>query len=338
MKYKKQKNKLIRIWEILRQDTDRAHPIGTVALMQRLGEEGIHVERKTVYDDIRLLCEMGYPVHTIRRRTNEYYAEDSSFSVAELRLLIDSVQSASFLSKRKSKELANKVAALAGANKGETLRGTTTILAGTDNDSDELWRVVGVLQQAIADSRRVTFRYFDYDVHKARCYRTRSDGSDVYLFDPCALVYTDNNYYLVGVLDGKDNYSSYRIDRLGDICPLPDKRALPPWTKQRSVADYCKQKFGMFAGEGVRATFLCRNEVQIINIVLSRFGFDTKLTLMDDEHFFFTATVQISPQFYSWLVGLEGKVLLYAPQDALVAYRDYLHDQMTKVDALADKR
>ena len=336
MKHKNQKNKLIRIWEILRQDTDAAHTLSTNALVERLADEGIVVERKTIYNDIKLLQDMGYPVYVRRTRVNEYYAEDSSFSVAELRILIDSVQAASFLSARKAKELANKVALLAGANRGEALRGTTTFFSEAARPDDEVWNAVGTLQQAIADRRRITFRYYHYDMYKNRRYQTRSDGTDVYALSPYNLLYKDNNYYLVGILEGKDNYSTYRVDRMVDVVVGDEKRATPDWTKTYAVSTYCNETFGMYAGTGVRATFLCSDE-RAVGIVLGRFGYDTKLVPIDDTHYYFTANVQLSPQFYSWLVGLDNLIRLYSPAEAVEAYSRFLQAQLAAVQALADK-
>lgn len=334
MKHKNQKNKLIRIWEILRQDTDRTNTVSTNELVRRLGEEGIAVERKTIYEDIRLLQTMGYPVYVRRSRVNEYYAEDSSFSVAELRLLIDSVQSATFLSSRLSKELTNKVAALAGSGRAETLRGVTTFLSGDHRPDDEVLATVGLIQQAIAARRKVGFRYFFMNVDKQRVYRERSSGGQEYRFSPYSLVYKDNNYYLVGILDEQDKYLTFRVDRMCDLVILPEARYLPLWAKTHLAADYIKETFSMFAGDSVRATFLCQNTAGVIDIVLERFGYSTALTAIDDEHFYFAANVQLSPQFFSWLVGLDGKVILYSPREALDEYCRYLQAQLTRVGAL----
>ena len=320
----------------MRQDTDESHAISTIELVKRLADEGIVAERKTIYADIHLLQSMGYPVFVRRKRVNEYYAEDSGFSVSELRLLIDSIQSASFLSTVKAKELTNKVALLAGANRAETLRGTTTFLSEAARPDDTIWEAVDILQQAIAARCQVAFRYFRYDVQKNKKYSMRTDGSDTYIFSPYGLLYKDNNYYLVGVLLGKDGYSTFRVDRMADVVKRNEKRETPDCTKTIGVEDYCKQTFGMYAGKNVRATFLCNDE-KAVGIILGRFGYNTKLVPIDETHFYFTANVQLSPQFYSWLVGLNNMIRLYSPAEAVKEYADYLREQLAAVQALADK-
>ena len=94
---KGQRLKLLKIWEILRQETDEAHPMSSVALLQRLEEIDIKCDRRTLYADIQALNESGYKIHCNRRKTNEYFVERREFSMAEIQILMDAVQAASFI-------------------------------------------------------------------------------------------------------------------------------------------------------------------------------------------------------------------------------------------------
>ena len=82
---KGQRLKLLKIWEILRQETDEAHPMSSVALLQRLEEIDIKCDRRTLYADIQALNESGYKIHCNRRKTNEYFVERREFSMAEIK-------------------------------------------------------------------------------------------------------------------------------------------------------------------------------------------------------------------------------------------------------------
>ena len=52
-----QKIKLLKLMELLRQETDENHPITTSEICRRLGEMGISCERRTVGKDMKVLRE-----------------------------------------------------------------------------------------------------------------------------------------------------------------------------------------------------------------------------------------------------------------------------------------
>jgi predicted DNA-binding transcriptional regulator YafY len=336
MRNKNQKIKLLRIWETLRQETDEEHTLSTVQLMERLTEEGVKCERKSIYDDVRSLQELGYPVEVKRTKVNEYYVADRSFSTAELRLLMDSVQAANFLSDNKTKELTSKIAALAGNAKGERLRSNTQFVGGKRRD-DAATDNLEKLQSALEKRRKVSFGYYDLDVKKERVFRTRSDGSQLYVASPKSLVCKDDNYYMLAVMEGRDHYVTYRVDRMSDINILRDKVTTPEWCKQQPVSKYLKSTFGMFSGNTERVTMLCKNQPKVINMVLDEFGYDTRLVDRKDGTFYFATDVQVSPVFFAWLMTTGDNVRLYSPQSVCEAYKNALKAELIGQETIVDK-
>lgn len=334
MKNKNQKLKLLRTWEILRQDTDAEHTMSTVQLMERLGEEGIICERKSVYDDIRMLQELDYPVKVKRTRVNEYYVDDRSFSTAELRMLMDSVQAANFLSATMAKGLTNKIAALAGNARGEKLRLNTHFVQAGRRMDNEVTATIETLQRALERKRQIRFRYFDTNVDKSRAYRRRSGGSEWYVANPRCLVCHEGNYYVVCVMDGHDDYAKYRLDRMGDLTVLPNRVELPPWVNRKSVNEYLKGAFGMYSGKTEHVSMLCKNEKNNVDLVLDKFGYDLRLTDRGDGYFSFSTDVQVSPVFFAWLVSMEGKVQLASPHTVREQYRALLKSALADADGV----
>ena len=79
---KGQRLKLLKIWEILRQETDKDHTLTTVDLLERLDDIGIKCDRRTLYADIKALNDNCYNVNFVRRMANEYYVEKREFIMA----------------------------------------------------------------------------------------------------------------------------------------------------------------------------------------------------------------------------------------------------------------
>lgn len=113
-----QKIKLLKIMEILRQETDEEHPMTKAELCDRLISMNISCNIRSLNRDIPLLNEQGYEImETMIGREKGYFACDRSFSVPELKILIDAVQAASFVTNKKTGELIDKIAALGGSHR-----------------------------------------------------------------------------------------------------------------------------------------------------------------------------------------------------------------------------
>ena len=118
-----QKIKLLKLMELLKQETDELHPFSTSEICSRLGAMGISCERRTLAKDIALLNEQGFEVMWCKvGKEKGYYIEDRSFSVPELKILIDAVQAANFITEKKSVELIDKISALGGSHRADILK------------------------------------------------------------------------------------------------------------------------------------------------------------------------------------------------------------------------
>ena len=86
------KIKLLKLLEILRQDSDEDHYIGTTELIDKLADMGIVCDRRTLYKDIEVLNNFGYEVLCEKSpgKPNCYCVADRSFDVLELRIRLKS--------------------------------------------------------------------------------------------------------------------------------------------------------------------------------------------------------------------------------------------------------
>ena len=60
------KLRVVKLLEILQQDTDSEHPLGTNSLLQRLADIGFAADRRTVARDIEILNAQGYEVMHVK--------------------------------------------------------------------------------------------------------------------------------------------------------------------------------------------------------------------------------------------------------------------------------
>lgn len=97
-----QKLKLLYLIKMLRENTDENHPMSTPDIIKYLENQGIHAERKSIYNDMECLADFGYDVVQVQSRLGGgYYLGSREFELPELKLLVDAVQSSRFITTKK---------------------------------------------------------------------------------------------------------------------------------------------------------------------------------------------------------------------------------------------
>ncbi len=307
--------RLIKLWEILNAETDEDHRIGTNALLERLGKENIECTRKTLYGDIDTLNELGYEVLCKRRVGNEYYVVDRKFDLPEIRILLDAVQAATFITEDKTKLLVDKIASLAGSNRAQILKRNVVKFNTRKKDNEKIFYNVNEISLAITQGKKITFKYFKFNEKHERVYQK---NSAVYCVNPIATVFDDDNYYLVCRHDGRDAVTHYRVDRM-DSVNITDADIETAQEENFDIAKHKNEIFGMFTGEEVEATFAFKPT--LTDVVFDKFG--PVNAVRNGRDLVFSATVQKSPQFYAWCCGFGTDFRVIAPKSLVAELKDY---------------
>jgi predicted DNA-binding transcriptional regulator YafY len=159
-----QKIKLLKLYELLKLETDEGHPLTTREICEQLGDIGITCDRRTLSKDIALLNEYDYEIMSVMiGHEKAYYVEDRRFSIPELKILIDAVQAANFITEKKTNELISKIAALSSSNKAEVLKGNMVIFNSNKHSNESIYYNIGYINEAIENKRQVSFNYYDLD-------------------------------------------------------------------------------------------------------------------------------------------------------------------------------
>lgn len=314
-----QKAKLLMLYQLLLRKSDEDHPITTPALIDYLDQEGVPCERKSVYADMEALQEFGLDVQCRKGKNGGWFVGERDFQLAELKLLVDAVQSSRFISRKKSAALIRKLEGLASEEQAKQLRRQVYVDGRVKTVNEGVYYAIDKLHAAIGSGRAVTFQYFDYDVKKEKVFRRKGKK---YLVSPYGLIWSDENYYLVGWEHGGTSLRHYRVDKMASLTVTALAREGDESCRSFDLAEYGQKHFHMFSGTEARVRLRCEN--RFVNIMLDRFGQETMLIPDGEEHFVFTADAVVSPQFYGWLFGLGRGVELTAPDWAAGEYRAQL--------------
>ena len=198
--------------QILMEKTDETHSITMAEMITALKAYGITAERKSLYDDIECLRTYGLEIiGTQEGRTYCYQVVNRQFELAELKLLVDSVQSARFITAKKTNELIKKIEGLASKYEASKLHRQVYVTQRVKTINESIYYNVDAIHTAIAENSQITFRYFQWNVKKEMELRK---GGALYRVSPWALSCDDENYYMIAYDDVEEKIKHFRVDKM----------------------------------------------------------------------------------------------------------------------------
>ena len=270
----RQKEKLLRLLEIFIADTDEGVGISVNEIIDKLYGYGISAERKSIYDDILTLTDMGYEIERLQTRPASYTLKARPFTLTELKMLVDATESSRFISKERSCALIKKLRRFAGANVSGELNRSVYIEDRVKTDNDSSIENIDVIHKAINQKKQIRFRYFDYTRKKEKIYR--HDGR-IYSVSPISLVFSEENYYLVAFDSDDGVRKNFRVDKM-ETPKMSELRADLDATKF-NPAEYSRKIFGMYGGREELVTLECRE--RLAGVIIDRFGKEVNLIPTD---------------------------------------------------------
>lgn len=315
----KSKLKLLYIKQILEDETDAEHGISMTRLIERLNEFDIPAERKGVYRDIQTLRDFGIEIQTYQRSPVEYAIARHDFSLSELMLLVDAVESCKFLTRRQSNALTTNLKLLASDHQRELLNRRIHVAGRISSKNDSVFTSIDILHEAIRTNRHVAFMYYKYGLDGKRF--ATHDGKP-HEVTPVGIAFSDGFYYLTAWNDERDDMTEFRIDRMDKI-RVTDK----PATKNDRITHHKyegdeHEYFGRFGGDPVTATLLVTGDK--VEIIKDRFGDAAMLYPQDDDTAKAVVKIHKSEQFFGWIAGLGGTVRIHEPKSLKQEYNEYL--------------
>ncbi len=305
-----QKLKILYILDYLQRNSHENHLVRASELISMLEHQhGISCDRKTVYSDIAALQEYGVDILSVAGKNGGYYIASRNFELPELKLLIDAVLSSRYLTQKKSRELIEKLCAQCNEHDAKLLTRNVLVSGRVKSMNETIYYNVDTIQEAIAQNRQITFRYFDWELGLKRRYREKE-----YLASPYGLCQDHENCYLLAFSE-RHGITAYRVDRMSDICVSDQTRIPCLELTGKALTEHANQLFQMYSGDMVAVKL--RFHRSLINVVVDRFGTDTMLIPDGPEHFTFTVQVAVSPMFLSWVIGFGSKAQILYPQSVV---------------------
>ena len=314
--------KTLYLLQILLERTDEEHALNATQLREILRKEyDIEVNRQTIYSEIGKLTDYGLDIVQKEEKLGGYYVASRQFELPELKILVDVVQAARFITEKKSAQLIRKLEGLCSREEARQLRGQVVIFNRNKAGNETIYYNVDMLHSAIYLDLQITFQYADWTVQKKMVLR---HGGAFYRVSPMHLVWDDENYYLIGRDENEGKTKHFRVDKMRGMSILAEHRSRKALEDDENPAAFARKTFGMFGGEDVTVRLRCADH--LAGVILDRFGPDVFMKPGSDGYFTVSVTVALSRQFFGWVTAIGAGLVIESPEEVRREYLSYLEE------------
>lgn len=313
-----QKLKLIYLMDILREWTDEKHYLSMNEIIEALAAYGVNAERKSVYDDFETLRTYGLNVEGEKVDGKYgYHLLGHQFEPAELKLLVDAVLASRFVTAKQSRQLIDKLCALTSKYEARQLKRELFVTERIKSANESIFYNVDAIYEAINADSKIDFKYYEWTLNKVFVLRKNGIKKGI---NPIALIWDDENYYLVAYDGEAAKLKHYRVDKMRNIVVTEEARDNKETYADIDMVTYARKVFGMFAGEEMTVVLECSNDM--VGVIIDRFGTNLMIVPKSDDKFSVHFTVQLSKQFLAWVFSLGNKVKIVSPVEAVDAMKN----------------
>lgn len=293
-------------------------------ILNELQRYGIAAERKSIYTDMESLRMYGMDIIGEKRsKTYYYHVGEREFELAELKLLVDAVQSSKFITEKKSKKLIKKLEGFLSKYDAKKLERQVFVSGRIKAMNESIYYNVDIIHEAIASNSKVKFQYYQWDVDKNIV--LRHDGA-YYCISPWGLLWEDENYYLIGYDHVAGIMKHYRVDKMLKLKLAKEKREGREYFREYDMAVYTKKHFGMFDGKEERVKIEFEN--YLAGVVIDRFGKGVILRKTDAGHFTIIVDIAVSEQFLGWVFALGSGAKIISPESVVEQMRNQIKKEV----------
>lgn len=318
--------KLLIILDYLYSHTNADHYVNSKDIIAHLASYGINADRKTIFTDIDKI-QYDYGVEIERHNRKGYRIAKPKFEPHELRLMIDSVQSARFITETEAASITSKIKDLADIYTKPSLERKAYVSERISNMKESVVSRTDIIHEAISLDAQISFKYVHYNPSLRGDNKRYSRNGQPYKVSPFALYWNNGNYYLYAYLAEKDQFRFFRIDRMESIKLESAKREGHEAFSDETLRKQRKAKvFDMFRGEAVNVTL--RGDKGIADAVVDAFGQKVMIMPLDEDHFTVNVYVEVSPTFFAWITNFGNKIEIANPPQVREQFKDHIKSIM----------
>ena len=298
--------RIIKLLQIFQQESDENHCLNATMLADKLAQQNINADRKTIYSDIKKLNLCGYTINYDKNKKG-YYLE-RNLSITDIKIIIDALNIQRFLSTAKTTELISNINSNLSKFEQELLAAVTISLDKKVMDNATVYNLNNIIH-ALIQHEDISFNYADMTFSNKH-FRYKNGKIAIYQTRPCYIILANDNYYLLSYSYKHQSYSHYRLDRMVNIQSIKSQDIILP---SIDIQKYLSENFNM--NIGIKENIVMRFDNKIEHIVYDRLQGNAIKTYQDDKSFIINFNSIISNDLLAWIIAFNGQAEVLAPQD-----------------------
>ena len=327
---------------ILKENTDRNHPMLQKDLLSELRKRDEKINRTTVWNALNDLIEHSLEtrVHhlgeeseaeetTDKRQyyTNLYY--DQEFTEAELRWLIDGILYSRNVPHAERDIIIGKLCELGNKHFQKHMNMKKIRRLSEDEPMNEyLFDNINVINQAVEEGKKITAVY-NYMGTDYRLHPVYGDPDYHQLLNPYAMVIRNGFYFLICNKDNYDDLTHYRIDRMTDVQidsrTMKSVRELKGFHGGLDIQEYMEHNINMAFGEPALITFIAKRNA--IPDIIDTFGKGVSFSPGHDGHYNCTVRIPLY-DMERWAMQSWDKIIVTSPPELVQTLAENFRDGM----------
>lgn len=310
---------LLRILQILEDETDKEHPYTQAQIIKRLAEKyDITVERKAVGRNLSLLKEAGFGIESTKAGS---FFDDRTFEQSELRLLVDSILCSRYINKKHSEDLIEKIVALGGKNFKSHVKHIYSVGKWSKSDNIEFFYNIEIADEAIERAKQITFHYNKFD-ETARLKKTYRQ-----IVSPYQMILHNQRYYLMAYNEYWKNMAFYRMDKITDV-EILDKsqtpiRSVPGYKNGIDYKDLATSRPYLYADKAEKIVVAC--DKALMDDVVDWFGNGVSVRKGNEWQIVVTLYASKDAMLY-WALQYGKRAKVLEPEDLVQKIKQTLED------------
>jgi len=204
---------LLYVYDILKDYTDSKHLLTYTDIISKLDIlYGVKPNIKSIARNIETLIQYGIDIQ--RKNKSGCYLAKRDFNDSEVMYLVDAVYSSKSISPDNAKDLIKKLTKNCSSFERKKYKHIYKVEEISRKRSNQLFKNIEILDEAIEQEKKVSFQYNEYDSSKK--FFPRKQGK-IFIMNPYFLVNNNGKYYLVCNYDKYDNIANYKIECMSNI-------------------------------------------------------------------------------------------------------------------------
>lgn len=272
----------IYILNVLKKYSDEEHKLSAAEIQRKVKEiYDVDIDPRTIRRNINLLkFKLEYDISTREENGQGYYINrnpETDFEPGEVRAIIDTFSYANYIVPSISKTIIQKCKNMQNIYENRKLRDYKIYANDTKTDNMEVIKNIEDISEAIQNLSKIEFEYWKYTMDE----KIKKEIVSTPKVTPYALVYNKQEFYMIGIKEGQENFYNYRLDRIKNLKQLEEKRTISKTSKE--IREYAESLVEMFGGEKEEIEVICKDV--LLDTVFEDFGKEIDVKKIDNKTF-----------------------------------------------------